>query len=51
VPGAYAFAEQADGSVPKNHARLCFGVPGEADLAEGARRLSLALADCLDPVA
>ncbi len=50
VPGAHAFAP-ASGIVPKNHARLCFGVPQEADLVEGIRRLSVALADCLDPVA
>ena len=35
----------------RNHARLCFGVPGEAQLAEGVRRLAKALAGCLDPVA
>jgi 2-aminoadipate transaminase len=50
VPGAYAYADET-GAAPKNHARLCFGVPSEADLAEGTRRLSLALAECLDPVA
>jgi 2-aminoadipate transaminase len=50
VPGAYAYADEP-GAAPKNHARLCFGVPSEADLAEGTRRLSLALAECLDPVA
>ncbi|AGA26560.1 aminotransferase-like domain-containing protein [Singulisphaera acidiphila] len=50
VPGTYAYAD-ATGSAPRNHARLCFGVPSEADLAEGARRLSLALTDCLNPVA
>jgi 2-aminoadipate transaminase len=50
VPGALAFAD-TPASAPKNHARLCFGVPGEADLIEGARRLARALAECLDPVA
>jgi 2-aminoadipate transaminase len=50
VPGAYAFAEEP-GPVPRNHARLCFGVPGVADLVEGVRRLAAALAECLDPVA
>jgi 2-aminoadipate transaminase len=50
VPGAYAFSE-ATGPLPRNHARLCFGVPEEADLAEGVRRLAVALAGCLDPVA
>lgn len=50
VPGAYAFAAQP-APVPTNHARLCFGVPQEVDLVEGIRRLSVALADCLDPVA
>lgn len=50
VPGAYAYAD-GSGTAPKNHARLCFGVPSEAELAEGAKRLSLALSDCLNPVA
>src|SRR5258706_16011047 len=50
VPGAYAFAGEV-GSAPRNHARICFGVPSEPDLREGARRLSVALAGCLDPVA
>jgi 2-aminoadipate transaminase len=50
VPGQYAFASEP---VPAalNHARLCFGVPDEEDLVEGVRRLAVALADCLDPVA
>ncbi len=50
VPGAYAFAE-SPGPVPRNHARLCFGVPSEADLVEGTRRLATALAACFDLVA
>jgi 2-aminoadipate transaminase len=50
VPGAYAFAT-APGEAPGNHARLCFGVPGEAELEEGTRRLAAALTGCLDLVA
>jgi 2-aminoadipate transaminase len=50
VPGAYAFAA-APGEAPGNHARLCFGVPGEAELEEGTRRLAAALTGCLDLVA
>lgn len=50
VPGAYAFAGDA-ATAPRQHARLCFGVPSEGDLMEGARRLSVALAGCLNPVA
>lgn len=50
VPGAYAFAGEV-GASPRHHARICFGVPSEAELVEGARRLSVALAGCLDPVA
>jgi 2-aminoadipate transaminase len=50
VPGAYAFPE-APGPIPTNHIRLCYGVPGEAELAEGIRRLAAALAHCLVPVA
>jgi 2-aminoadipate transaminase len=50
VPGSYAFAGEP-GPTPRNHARICFGVPSEAELEEGARRLATALADCLDLVA
>ncbi|MEO6811443.1 MAG: PLP-dependent aminotransferase family protein, partial [Isosphaeraceae bacterium] len=50
VPGAHAFADEP-APAPKNHARLTFGVTGEAGLAEGARRLASALAECLEPVA
>ena len=50
VPGAFAFAE-TPGPIPTRHARLCYGVPGEADLDEGARRLAAAMTACLDPVA
>ena len=50
VPGALAFAG-APGPAPKNHIRLCFGVPAAAELIEGARRLATALAECLDAVA
>jgi 2-aminoadipate transaminase len=50
VPGQYAFADEP-GPPPRNHARLCFGVPDVDDLAEGVRRLAEALADCLEPVA
>ncbi len=50
VPGAYAFAEDPV-AAPRNHARLCFGVPGERELVEGVRRLANALAGCLESVA
>jgi 2-aminoadipate transaminase len=46
VPGEYAFAAEPT-IVPKNHLRLTFGVPGEAELEEGARRLASALCACL----
>ncbi len=42
VPGEYAFAPEP-GPVPRNHLRLTFGVPSEAELEEGARRLGAAL--------
>jgi 2-aminoadipate transaminase len=45
VPGALAFAG-APTPAPTNHARLCFGVPGESDLVEGTRRLARALLEC-----
>lgn len=47
VPGSYAFAESS-GPPPSRYIRLCYGVPGEADLAEGVRRLALALGTILD---
>jgi 2-aminoadipate transaminase len=50
VPGRYAYADEPS-PAPRNHARICFGVPGERELEEGARRLATALAGCLDPVA
>jgi 2-aminoadipate transaminase len=50
VPGCYAFAEEP-GPVPDHHARLCFGVPDEDQLREGARRLAEALASCGEHVA
>lgn len=50
VPGAYSFADEPR-PAPRNHARLCFGVPGEVNLAEGVRRLAKALAGCLAAVA
>jgi 2-aminoadipate transaminase len=49
VPGAHAFPQEP-GPVPTNHARLTFGVPSEAGLVEGIRRLAVALEECLDPV-
>jgi 2-aminoadipate transaminase len=50
VPGEYAFAAEP-APTPRNHIRLTFGVPSEAELVEGARRLASALSACLDPVA
>ncbi|MFO0890180.1 MAG: PLP-dependent aminotransferase family protein [Isosphaeraceae bacterium] len=47
VPGEYAFAAEPE-PAPSNHLRLTFGVPSEAELEEGARRLSRALHGCLD---
>jgi 2-aminoadipate transaminase len=50
VPGEHAFAAEPS-SPPRNHIRLTFGVPSEAELVEGARRLALALSACLASVA
>jgi 2-aminoadipate transaminase len=50
VPGEFAFAAEPEPR-PTNHLRLTFGVPGEDELVEGARRLAAALSACLDPVA
>jgi len=49
VPGDHAFAPEPD-PAPRNHLRLTFGVPGETELVEGARRLGAALTACLKPV-
>jgi 2-aminoadipate transaminase len=49
VPGDHAFAPEP-GPVPRNHIRLTFGVPGESELIEGARRLGAALSACLSTV-
>jgi 2-aminoadipate transaminase len=45
VPGVHAFADEP-GPAPRNQIRLCFGVPGESELADGVRRLALALREC-----
>jgi len=50
IPGSFAFPGEA-GQRPRNYARVCFGVPAEAELIEGVRRLAAALAECMDPVA
>jgi 2-aminoadipate transaminase len=50
VPGDHAFALEPE-PAPRNHLRLTFGVPGETELIEGARRLGAALSACLNPVA
>jgi 2-aminoadipate transaminase len=46
VPGQYAFAPDPE-PIPRNHLRLTFGVPAEAELMEGAHRLARALRGCL----
>jgi 2-aminoadipate transaminase len=50
IPGGFAFSGEP-GPAPTNHARICFGVPSEADLVEGVRRLAAAMAECLACVA
>lgn len=52
IPGAFAFPDEPTAR-PNNNARICFGVPSEADLAEGVRRLAAAMEECLSlaPVA
>ena len=47
VPGEFAFAPEP-APVPRNHLRLTFGVPSEAELEEGARRLARAVRGALD---
>ncbi len=46
VPGDLAFPS-APREAPRNHARLTFGVPSSAELAEGARRLAKAFAETM----
>lgn len=50
VPGELAYPGEP-GPTPTNHARLTYGVVSEDGIEEGIRRLSIALADCLNPVA
>ena len=50
IPGSFAFPDEP-GPTPTNYARICFGVPSEAELIEGVRRLAAAFAECMDPVA
>ncbi len=54
VPGAYAYAEGSGigtATAPKNHAQLCFGVPSEAELAEGQASFLGGSRIVLNPVA
>ena len=46
IPGAFAFPSEPT-AAPRNYARICFGVPSEADLVEGVRRLAAAFEECL----
>ncbi|WP_165250788.1 aminotransferase-like domain-containing protein [Paludisphaera soli] len=46
VPGEFAFAPEPT-APPRNHLRLTYGVPDEAALAEGARRLAEAVRETL----
>ncbi len=46
IPGAFAFPDEPT-APPRNFARICFGVPSEADLVEGVRRLASAFEDSL----
>lgn len=50
VPGEFAFAPEPT-APPRNHLRLTYGVPDEAALAEGARRLAEAVRETLDDAA
>jgi 2-aminoadipate transaminase len=50
VPGDHAFSAEPE-PAPRNQLRLTFGLPGEDELVEGARRLGTGLCACLNPVA
>lgn len=50
VPGVYAFPREP-APAPRNFARICFGVPSEADVVAGVRRLALAFEDSLSVAA
>ena len=39
VPGEFGHVPDADGFVPRNEARLCYGTASEAQIVEGVRRL------------
>lgn len=43
VPGEYAFVESPHAPCPTNSLRLSYGLPSEADIAEGVRRLGCAV--------
>ena len=49
IPGVFAFPGEP-GAPPRNFARICFGVPSEADLVEGIRRLAVAFEESLTPL-
>ena len=45
IPGGVAFPDEPI-EAPRHFARICFGVPSEADLVEGVRRLAAAFEEC-----
>jgi 2-aminoadipate transaminase len=46
VPGQFCYVSGDNGTVPKNEARLCFGVASPDQLREAVRRLGRAAAAC-----
>jgi 2-aminoadipate transaminase len=46
VPGEFCYVNGEGGAVPKNEARLCYGVASHEQLAEAVRRLGHATAAC-----
>lgn len=42
VPGEFCYVDEGDGQVPRNEARLCYGVADPAQLREAVRRLGIA---------
>jgi 2-aminoadipate transaminase len=51
VPGQFCYVNGDNGPLPRNEARLCYGVAAHEQLREAVRRLGRAFADLLTPCA
>ncbi len=46
VPGEFCYVNGENGALPRNEARLCYGVASHGQLREAVRRLGRAAAAC-----